>query len=308
MLRPNLNRIWTSPECLVCLTAIAFEILKRTTENINTQLIGMKKTYELLKSFSINDVPTDIANKMYRMLLQLTQTSDPFKEIKKQSNKLAQEAVQRIRSHVEEADSPYENLQRCLAASIAGNMIDFGTAGHSINLDLDFLESCYYQITTEGFAIDDASKLFIALKEASDILFIADNAGEIYFDLFLVNYIKRYNIKTTLVVKSGPISNDATLEDVSNPLFRTAVTRIMTTGTNALGVSITESSQEFLNRLRTTDVIIAKGQSNFETLFYHAKQLTSKPIFFLFRTKCRSIANFLGQPIGKNIILLRNAK
>ena len=268
----------------------------------------MKKTYELLKSFSINDVPTDIANKMYRMLLQLTQTSDPFKEIKKQSNKLAQEAVQRIRSHVEEADSPYENLQRCLAASIAGNMIDFGTAGHSINLDLDFLESCYYQITTEGFAIDDASKLFIALKEASDILFIADNAGEIYFDLFLVNYIKRYNIKTTLVVKSGPISNDATLEDVSNPLFRTAVTRIMTTGTNALGVSITESSQEFLNRLRTTDVIIAKGQSNFETLFYHAKQLTSKPIFFLFRTKCRSIANFLGQPIGKNIILLRNAK
>jgi uncharacterized protein with ATP-grasp and redox domains len=82
----------------------------------------------------------------------------------------------------------------------------------------------------------------------------------------------------------------------------------MTTGTNALGVSITESSQEFLDRLRTADVIIAKGQSNFETLFYYAKQLTDKPIFFLFRTKCLSIANFLEQPIGKNVVLLRNVR
>lgn len=304
----NLNHIWTSPECLVCLTAISFEILKRVTEDTEIQLIGMKKTYEILKNFSINDIPTDVANEMYRMLLSLAPTPDPFEQIKQESNKIAKEAVKRIRSHIDEGINPYENFKRLLAASIAGNMIDFGTAGHSIQLNLDFLENCYYQIAAEGFAIDDSRKLFDALKEATDVLFIADNAGEIYFDLFLLNYMKNKNIKTTLVVKSDPISNDATLEDVSDPVFRSAVTKIMTTGTNALGVSITESSQEFLDRLRTADVIIAKGQSNFETLFYYAKQLTDKPIFFLFRTKCLSIANFLGQSIGKNVVLLRNAR
>jgi len=301
----NSNRVWTGPECLLCLISIAYEILKITTENTNTQLIGIKKTYELLKNFSITDLPTDQANKMYRMLIDLTKASDPYKEIKKQSNNLAKQVIELIRPHIEERTNPYENFRRAIAASIVGNMIDFGTAGHSIQLDISFLEKIYYQIITEGFAIDDTDKLFAGLKEGSEVLFIADNAGEVFFDLFLLKFLKKSRIKTILVVKSEPVSNDATMDDVSDPVFKSAATKIMTTGTNALGVSMTESSQEFLKSLQTADLIIAKGQSNFETLFYYAKQLTDKPIYFLFRAKCPAIANFLGQTVGKNIVLLQ---
>ncbi|MDD1779293.1 MAG: ARMT1-like domain-containing protein, partial [Candidatus Helarchaeota archaeon] len=137
---------------------------------------------------------------------------------------------------------------------------------------------------------------------------IADNAGEVFFDLFLLKLLKKFRVKTILVVKSTPVSNDATMDDVSDPVFKAVATKVMTTGTNALGVSIIESSQEFLKSLQTADFIIAKGQSNFETLFYYAKQLTDKPIYFLFRAKCPAIAHFLGQTVGKNVVLLRRSE
>ena len=307
MLGSNSNRIWTGPECLLCLISISYEILKMTTEDTNTQLVGMKKTYDLLRNFSINDLPTELANRLYRMLINLTRTSDPYKEIKKQSNNLAKQVIELIRPHIEERTNPYESFRRAVAASIAGNMIDFGTAGHSIQLDIHFLKNCYYQIIMDGFAIDDTDRLFAALKKGSEVLFIADNAGEVFFDLFLLNILKKSKIKTLFVVKSGPVSNDATMEDVSDPFFKAAATKVMTTGTNALGVSMTESSQEFLKSLQTADLIIAKGQSNFETLFFYAKQLTDKPIYFLFRAKCPAIAHFLGQTVGKNIVMLRKS-
>lgn len=308
MVESNSNRVWTGPECFLCLISIAHEILKVATKDTNIQLLGMKKTYDLLKKFSIKDLPTDLANEMYRMLIHLTKAVDPYKKIKSQSNNLAKQVIKLIRPQIEGCTMPYEQFRRAVAAAIAGNMIDFGTAGHSIQLDVPFLKNCYQQIIAEGFAIDDTEKLFAALKEGTEVLFIADNAGEVFFDLFLLSILKKAGIKTILVVKGGPVSNDATLDDVADPIFKATATKIITTGSNALGVSKAEGSQEFLQALRTADLIIAKGQSNFETLFFYAKQLTDKPIYFLFRTKCPAIAHFLKQTVGKNVVLLHKSE
>ncbi len=297
--------VWTSPECLICLATIAFEILQKSTHNPYLQVEGMRKTYEILQDFSITSLPTDIANRIYYMIQELTHNIDPFKEIKIQSNKLAKDAIKRIRDHVLEPTTPQVRFRRALAAAIAGNLIDFGTAGHSIDLNGDFLEKAYYQIIKDGFAIDHSDTLFSSLKKGMTALYIGDNAGEIFFDLFLIDQVKKAGLEIILVVKGTPISNDATMEDIEEPLFNEIVDKIITTGTGTVGVSPTESSQEFLNYLQTADCIIAKGQSNFETLYYYQKELTNKPIYFIFRTKCASIAQFLGQRVGKNIVLFK---
>jgi len=295
--------VWTAAECLTCLVTIAYEILHTSTSDPYLHLRGMKKTYEILKEFTIGDLPTEIANKIYRMIINLTQNQDPFKEIKKQSNTLAKVAIDRIQEHVLASQDPCKRLCNALSAAVAGNVIDFGTAGHSIELNMDYFEQMYHQITTEGFAIDHSARLFEALSKAKEICYLADNAGEIYFDWFLLNEIKSRGVKTIFVVKGAPISNDATLEDVNDPIFQEVATKIITTGTNALGVSLSEISQELRDYLQNVDFILAKGQSNFETLFYYHKEFTKKPIYFIFRTKCTCIATFIGQTIGKNIVL-----
>ncbi|NVM54727.1 MAG: DUF89 family protein [Candidatus Helarchaeota archaeon] len=299
------QKIWIGPECLTCLATIAYEILQRSTDDPQMQIKGMRKTYEILSNYTITSLPTNIANKIYWMIQSLTQNVDPFKNIKIQSNKLAKKAINRIHGHVVEATSPESRFRRALAAAITGNLIDFGTAGHSIELKPEVLEQNYLQIYKEGFAIDYSAQLFAALKPGKEIVYIADNAGEVYFDQFLLRQMKNQSVKITLVVKGAPISNDATMDDVRDPIFNEVVNKIITTGIGAVGVSMTESSQEFMNYLQTADYIVAKGQSNFETLYYHHKELTKNPIFFIFRTKCLCIAKFLGQTVGKNIVLLK---
>jgi len=304
--RTKSSPIWTGPECLTCLSTIAYEVLQRAVDDPEIQMEGLKKTYELLTDFNLTSLPTAIANKIYRMIIILTKNPDPFKEIKRQSGQLAKEAIERIRPHIEEKKQLHERFYRSIAASIAGNMIDFGTAGHSIKMTARFLEKIYFQIVEQGFAVNDSNQLFESLARTNSLLYIADNAGEVYFDTFLMDLMKKQGIKIILVVKGGPISNDATLDDVNDPLFMKIANKIITTGTNALGVSILESSQEFREYLHTVDLIIAKGQSNFETLYYYHRTITDRPIYFIFRTKCACIAQFIGQKIGENIVFLKS--
>ena len=306
MKRSNSKPIWTGPECLTCLSLITYDLLKRATDDPILQIKGMKKTYEALDEFELDDLPTTVANKIYRMVLELTQNFDPFRNIKQKSSILAKDAIKQIKPHIVAGRNPYERFRRALAASITGNMIDFGTAGHSIELNIEFLERNYYKIYEEGFAIDYSRQLFEALSKKKEIIFVADNAGEVYFDLVLLELMKRKQVSIIFAVKGAPISNDATMEDINDPIFKKVTTNIITTGSGALGVSVTESSQEFLKYIQTVDFIVAKGQSNFETLYYHYNILTNKPIFFIFRTKCSCISHFLGETIGRNIILLKN--
>ncbi|MHA1265003.1 MAG: damage-control phosphatase ARMT1 family protein [Candidatus Helarchaeota archaeon] len=300
-------KLWTIPECVTCLATIALELLQRGTEDRSRQIGGMKQVYKLLQKFSMEVPPTDIANEMYKLIQEITGQIDLFQEIKRRSNEVAKKALGKVYNHVQTGRNKAERFRRSVAAAIMGNLIDFGTAGHSIELDPSFFQQCYIQILEEGFAIDNLVELQRVLNESTRILYLADNAGEIYFDWILLHEIQAQwkNSQLILVVKGAPISNDATLEDVQDPIFTQVVDRIITTGSRSLGVSLTKNSSEFLEELRKADCILAKGQSNFETLYYYHQDLTKRPIFFLFRTKCSAIAQFLGLAIGCNIVLAK---
>jgi uncharacterized protein with ATP-grasp and redox domains len=293
MKKSKKGKLWTAPECLTCLTTVAYEILQRATDDPGIQLEGMKRTFEILVDFTLESPPTDIANKMYQMIIELTGNPDPFSQVKLD------------RADIGGASNAYDRFRRAIAASITGNLIDFGTAGHSVEMNSKYLESIYFEIVEKGFAVDDSKRLFDSLETAKELLYIADNAGEVYFDTPLLNQIQRRGVSVTFVVKGGPISNDATLDDLDDPVFKNVTSKIITTGSDALGVSVTQSSQEFRQYLQKVDLIIAKGQSNFETLYYHHYELTDKPVFFILRTKCSCIAQFIGQTVGKNVVLLK---
>ena len=134
---------------------------------------------------------------------------------------------------------------------------------------------------------------------AKSILYLADNAGEIVFDRLL---IERLDVeKVTLAVKGAPVINDATLEDAEQADL-VGFVQVITNGCDAPGTMLEQCSAEFRERLAGCDVVIAKGQANYETL-----SLSPQNIFFVLKAKCPVIARDIGCKQGSLVVLHRPA-
>jgi len=138
-------------------------------------------------------------------------------------------------------------------------------------------------------------------KKAKSILFLADNAGEIVFDTLLVEQMKNMGLTVTYVVKGGPVLNDATLDDVEPAGMDRIADKIVTTGTDAVGLLPKEVSEEFLKVYEDAELVFAKGMGYAETL---TELKLTKPHLLLFRTKCNPVANYFCATRDKNIAKL----
>ena len=160
---------------------------------------------------------------------------------------------------------------------------------------LDYTRGQLAKAMTEG---DEAGPRLAALKEAlsgaENVLYIADNAGEIALDTLLVEEIGPGRV--TLVVKGGPIINDATMED-ARAIGLADLCRVITTGCDWPGAPLSRVGEEFAGALAAADVVISKGQANFETL-----SDWDGPIFFLFLAKCPCVADELGVQLGEAVV------
>jgi hypothetical protein len=146
------------------------------------------------------------------------------------------------------------------------------------------------------FAIDDYERFKIALVEAKQILYLADNAGEVVFDKLLLDQLRLRGKEIIYAVKDKPIINDATIEDAKFAgIDQTAKVNVITVGGGTPGVVLHLSSPKFLDHYKHADMIIAKGQGNYESL-------SDEPIFFLLIAKCDLIARDLGVRVGDLIL------
>jgi len=161
----------------------------------------------------------------------------------------------------------------------------------------------YFEALEQGFSIDDSKHLLKMLKAKNPkILYIGDNAGEIAFNKLLIELFLEKGVDVTFVVKDKPISNDATLNDAKQVKL-TKLVKVITTGSNNLGVNFNKVSKEFLEEFNKSTFIIAKEQSNYKC-FTWFKNHINKPIFLLLRTKCEPIAKSLKTAIRRNILKL----
>ncbi len=144
----------------------------------------------------------------------------------------------------------------------------------------------------------DPKKFRKAISMAKSILYLADNTGEIVFDRLLIEQMPLKKI--TLVVKGSPIINDACLVDAQVTGVADLV-EVIDNGSDAPGTILAECSEDFKQRFEKADLIIAKGQGNYETL-----SDVKKDIFFVLKAKCSVIAKHIGCEVG-NLVFLRSA-
>ncbi len=270
-------------ECIHCMARQAVEIAEEATTCEATQQDIIRKSLNELAKMNFNETSPEVAYRMHQHAKEATGIKDPYYDLKQDYNKIAQQIADRIRGEkwMENADKPFDLACRL---AIAGNIIDF-----SAGLDLDFadvLKSVEGSLSQDIFGTG-VEKLEKAVVGADRILYIVDNAGEIIFDRFLIEHLPMD--KVTLAVKGGPIVNDATLEDAVAAGLTDMVT-VIDNGHDAQGTVLHQCSRAFLDVYDQADLIISKGQANFETL----SDQRDKNIHFMLRAKCISVANAIG--------------
>ena len=234
----------------------------------------------LLQEADPSSRPPEIAARMHAFIRDLTDCEDPYLELKQTSTKNALSLYPELKRKITKAKNPFDTAVRL---SIAGNILDFG-----IGKDFD-LQRVIQRVLTQPYAIDHTLELKDEISNAKNILFLADNAGETVFDRLLIETIDKHVI---YAVKDAPILNDATAEDATAAGIDQAA-EVISCGAGSPGTILNRCSEEFIKIYEHADVIIAKGQGNYEALSEEKEN-----IFFLLQTKCDVLARDLGVPVG----------
>lgn len=272
-----------SRECIYCLARQAVEIEEEATSDAAIQEEIIKKSLKELSEMDFNETAPEIAFKMHQHAKNITGIHDPYLRLKEQYNEIAEGIYERI---IEEKwlDKAQDRFDMACRLAIAGNIIDF-----SVGLKLepsDIIKSVEESINHNIFGTGTAA-LREAVEKSKNIIYIADNSGEIIFDKFLLENLPVE--KVTYVVKGGPIVNDATMKDALSTGVANLV-KVIDNGHSAQGTILKDCSDSFNSEFNKADLVISKGQANFETLSH----IKDKTIFYLMRAKCQSVASAIG--------------
>ena len=271
-------------DCIPCYMQQALRAGRMATSDENKLKQILDETAEMVKTISMQATPAETGAKVYQIVSKVTGVEDPYKEIKQQHILETNAIYPELEKIVANADDP---LLTAIKIAIAGNVIDLG-----VNKAFDIVR--YVQtILKQDFAIFDYSAFKKQLAKSENILYLGDNVGESVFDILLIKELKK---PVKYAVRSTPIINDATREDaIASGIDQVA--EIVDSGCKSPGIILSQSAPAFLKIFDTADLVISKGQGNFEGLSGCNRQ-----VFFLLKAKCRIISNHLGVAEGSVIL------
>ena len=218
---------------------------------------------------------------------------DLYADIKREANERALRMLPRLQETVRLSK---DQLSTALAISRLGNFLDFSIlTPQEVNSKLDEALNA-----PESFAIDpeELKPFILELERAKSLLIIGDNAGEIVFDIVLVQTLHRLypDLHVIYGVRGGNAQNDATREDAAF-VGMDGVATVIDSGSSIPGTDIRYCSEDFLKVIRESDVILAKGMGNFETL-----SGGDVPAYYLFICKCKRLAELLDKPLYTGVL------
>ena len=276
-----------SQVCYDCLKRLIYQAAQLATPDILLRQRAIQDGIKVLDNeFSYNQMSIVIATKIHEVIKEVTGNPDPYKAMKAKEMEVAKELYPQVRLQYE------DGLRGYLKLAAAANAIDFfkelGEVVEDMRKPVDF-------------TMDDSDCLEGKLKSGSKVLYLADNAGEVYFDLPLFNYMRRF-ADATYVIKPSRVQNDISLEDVRNSGLESKLGKVITTGIASPGIIITLASEEFKHELESADLIFAKGMGYYESL----SELPSKGrVFYCLKAKCKPVADSLEVPLDSYVAILR---
>lgn len=271
-------------DCIPCFFKQALNAARAATHDEEKARTVLDRISTLVPDIPLDQTPPETARIIYSIVQDITGISDPFKTYKEDSIHRALSLYGDLKSKVACSEDP---LYKALTIAIAGNVIDLG-AHPDLNLDAEIRDIEKYEIS-----LDSYEPFKRKLERADRVLYLGDNAGETVFDRILIETLGK---DTIYAVRDAPVINDATIEDARKSGLG-FVAKIISSGCDAPGTILKQCSREFLDIFETADVIVSKGQGNFESL---SKERA--PIFFLFKVKCSVVSRHAGAQEGEIIL------
>jgi len=266
------------PECYVCAMRQALSACRLVSDDVDFHHRAMWAAADHLARTASRDItPPEAGEGLYRMIREMSGSPDPFAEQKREQNDVVLEILPWLRDTVAAADDP---LLMAVRLAIAGNVVDPG-AQASFDLEESVIEA------TEGEGRQEHYPAFTdSLGRAGNVLLIADNCGEIVFDRVLIETMReaREGLDVTVAVRAGPIINDVT-EKEARDVGIDRLARIISSGSEMPGTVLERTTDEFREAFESADLVISKGQGNWETL-----EDCEREAFFMFQAKCPVVA------------------
>lgn len=281
----------TTLDCLPCFLKQALYTARLCTADQQHQRLIITRIMALLDELDIALTPPENSIAIYREIRSLTGCADPFVDLKQKSNHFALQVRPQVKKSIAAATDP---LRAASLFAIAGNIIDYG-AQHDFDIN-QTLDGCLQK----QLHLDDYPLFRRDISQASNILYLGDNCGELVFDGLLMEALQEMGISITLAVKESPIINDALVADARDCGLERC-SRVISNGTDCPGTPLALCSDEFRTAFARADLIISKGQGHFETL-----SETKAPIYFLLTVKCPVVANHINELLGKETLHGRN--
>lgn len=273
-------------DCIPCAIGSLINLFKKGFVPLDKQDDTMRSLLGYFSSVNFNQSPPALGQEMHRIIRQVLDNPDPYKEIKSKFNSIMLAYYPMLKEKLTNVTDPFKYALRL---AIAGNIIDFGpNNAFDINETLKKAESV-------ELAIDHSAQLYQDIQNANSLLYLGDNAGEIVMDRLFLETINHSNVY--FAVRGAPIINDITEEDAQQ-VGIDKVAKIISNGDDAPGTILKYVSDEFKEIFNKADLIIAKGQGNFESLTG-----CNKDIYFILMAKCNHVANHLGVHKGDFLVL-----
>jgi uncharacterized protein with ATP-grasp and redox domains len=277
----------TELACLPCFFGQVARTLRYAGVNGDRGRAIVREAEAIIERATLDEVPARTTTVIHRMLRRETGV-DPYRAVKQLYNSVALERLAALNKRA--AETP-DFLEGGVRAAIAGNVIDFGIY-ETVDVDRSIEES--FQLPLDPLPY----RLFADRAAASQhILYLCDNAGEIVFDRVLLDVLRGMGKDVTAAVKGGPVINDATMDD-ARAAGLDECAAVIDNGNDGIGTLLEACSPRFRDAYRSADLIISKGQANFETLAGEGDER----IFFLFKVKCPVVAGFLKRRDGDIVI------
>lgn len=275
-------------ECLWCHVNQAKRVAEMVGLDAQRKESILRQVLKHLSEMPYEGSNPGLMEQSWRIITREIEDDNPYKEIKQTFNDQMMEVYKELDAKLMADPSRYING---IHLAVEGNIIDYG-AKHEFSKDATITRLLSGE--KDNFAMDESKVLYKQLKEAKQLLYIGDNCGEIVMDKLLIKVLREEfpDLKVIFSVRGKPILNDVTMAD-ADQVGMEEVARVIDNGSGAPGTELSLTSHSFNACFEASDVIIAKGQGNFESLC----DLKLGHLFFLFMGKCEAVANVLGVPL-----------
>lgn len=286
-------------ECAHCLLERAINQIKLATDDSELQMRVVESMTKFLgENFSGDAVPSHIGTDRDLIVQEMT-GKDPYESLKRMSNEMALGILPELQELVEEHKTSNDRFRIATLIAAAANAIEFDVTGREFSLDE--LRIILDNVETDLF-VDQVNHFRKLCEGVKEVLYLMDNAGEIVLDMILIREIKKLGPKVIAVVRGGPVLNDATMIDAEEVALAECADEVRDTGASAIGVNLERNSKEFIDLFQSAELVVAKGMGNYESM---TEFEPACPVVHILRTKCNPVAEHVGVPRNKNVVLIR---